>query len=95
MVERKDKMKILNDNILIKRDPLPENKVGSIFLPEAYAGRQHKVRDRGEIVVIGPKVKYKELKKGDRVVFGRFSYQYFDKEQDLILVKECDLLAIL
>lgn len=88
-------MKILRDSVLIKRDPLPEKKIGLIYLPDAYAGREQKVRDRGEIVAIGNKLKHHEdLKVGLRVIFGRFSYQDFDRSKDLILVKECDILAI-
>lgn len=65
-------LKPLNDNVLIKRDPLPENKVGNILIPDAYAGRIHKVRDRGKVIAIGEKVKL--VKVGERVIFGRFSY---------------------
>jgi len=95
MVERKsEKLKILNDNVLIKRDPLPENKVGSIYLPNRYAGIHHKVQDRGEILAVGPKVKDKDIKVGSRIIFGRFSYQDFERGKDMILVRECDCLAI-
>jgi len=87
-------MKILNDNVLIKRDPLPENKVGLIHLPERFAGSHYKVQDRGEILAVGPKVKDEDIKVGRRVIFGRFSYQDFEREENTILVKECDCLAI-
>ena len=83
----------LNDNVLIKRDPLPPNKIGRIYLPETYAGAIHKVSDRGEVIATGEKVKL--VKIGQRVIFGRFSYQDFDREKNLIIVKECDLLGII
>jgi chaperonin GroES len=86
-------VKPLNDNVLIKRDPLPKSKVGSIYLPESYAGAIHKVRDRGSIVAIGDKVT--QVKIGDRVIFGRFAYQDFDKGEELILVRESDILGII
>ena len=95
MAERKSKIKILGDSILIKRDPLPEKKIGLIYLPDAYAGREQKVRDRGEIVLVGDKIKHiKDLTVGKRVIFGRFSYQDFNKDENLILVKECDILVV-
>jgi co-chaperonin GroES (HSP10) len=86
-------LKPLNDNILIKRDPLPKSKVGSIYLPESYAGAIHKVRDRGSIVAIGDKVT--QVKIGNRVIFGRFAYQDFDKSEELIIVRECDILGVI
>lgn len=94
MLVKIPKLKVLNDNVLIKRDPLPESKVGSIYLPDRYAGIHHKVQDRGKILAVGDKVKNKDIKVGIRVIFGRFSYQDFERGKDTILVRECDCLAI-
>lgn len=81
-------MKPLCDNVLIKRDPLPENKVGSIYLPDDNP--IVKYPSTGYVADVGLECKY-DLK-DKRVMFGDNAYQYLDKEKDLILVREKDIL---
>lgn len=45
-------MKVKADNILIKPKPWPEQKQGSILLPDTRTAREQ--LDRGEIIAVGP-----------------------------------------
>jgi co-chaperonin GroES (HSP10) len=83
-------MRPLNKRILIKRDPLPEKKVGSIFLPDENSQTQYP--STGIILKVAKGVE--TVEPGDRVIFGNGAYQYFDKEKDFILVNEDDILAV-
>jgi len=83
-------MKPLFNRVLIKRDPLPKKKIGSIYLPDENS--EIKYPSTGLVISVGD-VTLVEI--GDRVIFGQNAYQYFDKEKDLILVNEEDILAVL
>ena len=84
-------MRPLNRRVLIKRDPLPEKKVGSIFLPDENSQTQYP--STGTILKVAKGVSLVEP--GDREIFGAGAYQYFDKEKDMILVNEEDILAVI
>ena len=84
-------MQPLNKRVLIKRDPLPEKKIGSIYLPDENS--EIKYPNTGSVVVTATEVT--KVSAGQRVLFGQNSYQYFDKERDFILVNEEDILAVI
>jgi co-chaperonin GroES (HSP10) len=71
-------MQPTNKRVLIKRDKLPEKKVGSIYLPDENS--IIKYPSTGYVVVTAMGVTMVEA--GDRVLFGENSYQYFDKERN-------------
>lgn len=76
------KLRVLNDNILIKQDPdeyLDKNqevvrilKEGLITLPDAYEGGIKKISSKGSIVSWGSRCKY-EHKEGERIMFKPFA----------------------
>ncbi len=80
----------LFDRVLIKRDPLPEKKVGSIYLPDDNS--VIKVSGWGKVIKIGHKCN--TVKEGDRIYFAQFATYPTGIEEDLVLIKEDDILGI-
>ena len=82
-------MRPLFDRVLVKRDPLPEKKVGSIFLPDDNS--IVKVSPWGTVIEVGTQCT--TVKKGDRILFHQFATFDFDKSENLVIVKEDDILG--
>lgn len=93
------KINPLNDFLLIKRDPPKEVTEGGLYIPDV-------AKDKltiGEIMAAGPgkmldngKRKEPSVKKGDRVIFGKYSGNEFelDGEKNLILMREQDIYGM-
>jgi len=80
------KMRPLHDRILVKReDDSGEEKIGGIIIPDTAKEKPQ----RGKVVAL-------EVKKGDRVLFGKYSGSevQIDGEEHLI-IREEDVLAII
>ena len=82
-------LKPLADRIIIKRLEAEEKTASGIVLPDSAKEKP----EQGEVIACGKDVK--EVKKGDKVIFGKFSLtevKVGDKEYSVI--KEEDVLAI-
>jgi len=93
------KVRPLNDRVLVKRIEQEEKKKGGIIIPdtakekpqegkiiEAGAG---KVDDNGKRVAL-------EVKKGDRILFGKYSgTEVKIEDEEYIIMREDDILAVL
>ena len=95
----KSKIQPLADRILVKRlDDDEEQKVGGIIIPDTAKEKPQEA----EVVAIGPgrledgKRVEPEVKKGDKVLIGKYSGTEvkLDGEEHLILREE-DILAVL
>ena len=95
----KPKIKPLADRILVKRlDDEEEQKVGGIIIPDTAKEKPQEA----EVVSVGPgrfedgKRVALEVKKGDKVLIGKYSGTEvkLDGEEHLILREE-DILAVL
>ena len=95
----KSKIRPLADRILVKRlDDEEEQKVGGIIIPDTAKEKPQEA----EIVAVGPgrfedgKRVALEVKKGDKVLIGKYSGTEVkvDGEEHLILREE-DILAVL
>ena len=95
----KSKIQPLADRILVKRlDDEEEQKVGGIIIPDTAKEKPQEA----EIVAVGPgrfedgKRVALEIKKGDKVLIGKYSGTEvkLDREEHLILREE-DILAVL
>ncbi len=95
----KSKIQPLSDRILVKRlDDEEEQKVGGIIIPDTAKEKPQEA----EIVAVGPgrfedgKRVALEVKKGDKVLIGKYSGTEvkLDGEEHLILREE-DILAVL
>ena len=79
----------LRDNVLIKQDEA--EKKSNIVSPDEYNPDKP---GRGTVVAIGSTLKSLVPKKGDKVLFVKFTANPVNGEDDLVLVKEEDILAI-
>jgi len=91
------KVKPLADRVLIK--PLEEQEVkkGSIIIPDTAKEKPQ----QGEVVEVGPgrteegKLVAMEVKKGDRILYGKYSgTEVTIEDVDYLIMRESDILAI-
>jgi len=89
----------LGDRALVKRLEAEEKTKGGIVLPDTAKEKPQK----GEVVAVGKgrvlesgKVEPLEVKKGDKVLFGKYAGNEISyKEDEYLILKEEDILAIL
>jgi chaperonin GroES len=88
----------LHDRVLVRRLEEDE-KIGSIIIPDTAKEKPQ----RGEIIAVGSgarnedgKVTPLDVKKGDTVLFGKWSgTEVKIKNEDLLIMKESDILGII
>ena len=91
-------VKPLADRVLIKPLEAQEEKKGGIIIPDTAKEKPH----QGEVVEIGPgrvtddgKNIAMEVKKGDRVLYGKYSGTEVTVEGvEYLILRESDILAI-
>jgi chaperonin GroES len=92
------KMKPLSDRVVVK--PLEESEVkkGSIIIPDTAKERPM----QGEVVEVGSgktedgKKVDMEVKKGDKVLYGKYSgTEVTVDDQEYLIMRESDILAII
>ena len=87
-------MKPISDRVIIKPAAADEKTIGGIIIPDTAKEKPQ----RGEVVAVGPgKADHKmTVKKGDTVLYGRYSGQEISHEGvDYLIMKEDDILVIL
>ena len=89
-------IKPLSDRVVVKPLEEAETKKGSIIIPDTAKERPM----QGEIVEAGPgrtedgKVVAMEVKKGDKVLYGKYSgTEVTVDDQELLIMRESDILA--
>ncbi|MEQ8227308.1 MAG: co-chaperone GroES [Rhodospirillales bacterium] len=93
------KIRPLQDRVIVKRIDSEQKTAGGIIIPDTA---QEKPQE-GEVVAVGPggrdesgKIIQLDVKKGDRVLFGKWSGTEVKVEgQDLLIMKESDIMGIL
>ncbi|MDA0367013.1 MAG: co-chaperone GroES [Proteobacteria bacterium] len=93
------KIRPLQDRVIVKRIDSEQKTKGGIIIPDTV---QEKPQE-GEIIAVGPggrdesgKVIKLDVKKGDRVLFGKWSGTDVKVEgEDLLIMKESDIMGIL
>jgi len=93
------KFRPLHDRVLVKRVDQDEKTAGGIIIPDTA---QEKPME-GKIVAVGSgtrgddgKVTPLDVKKGDRVLFGKWSGTEVAVDgDDLLIMKESDLLGVI
>ena len=92
------KIKPLSDRVVVKPLEEAETKKGSIIIPDTAKERPM----QGEVVEAGPgrvedgKIIAMEVKKGDKVLYGKYSGTEVEvDDQDLLIMRESDILAII
>jgi chaperonin GroES len=95
----KAKVQPLADRILVKRIEQSEAKVGNIYIPDTAKEKPQEA----EVIAVGPgRVKDDgsriplEVKKGDKVLIGKYSGTDVKLNgEDHLIIREDDVLAIL
>ena len=88
----------LHDRVVVKRIDQDEKTKGGIIIPDTAKEKPQE----GEVVAVGPgardengKLVPLDVKKGDRVLFGKWSGTEVKIDgQDLLIMKESDILGI-
>lgn len=89
----------LGDRVLVKRLEAEEKTKGGIVLPDSTKEKPQK----GEVVAVGKgkvlesgKVEPLEVKKGDKVLFGKYAGSEITyKEEEYLILREEDILAVI
>jgi chaperonin GroES len=93
------KFKPLKDRVLVKYSDEPEKSAGGLFIPETAKEKPQ----QGEVVAVGTgrvtddgKVQKMEIKKGDLVLFDKYSGSKISLDStDYLIIREDDILGIL
>ena len=93
------KVKPLRDRVIVRRLSEEEKTKGGIIIPDTAKEKPQE----GEIVAVGSgkvledgKIVPLEVKKGDRVLFGKYSGTEVKVEgEDLLMMREDEILGIL
>lgn len=93
------KFRPLHDRVLVKRVEEEAKTSGGIIIPDTAKEKPQE----GEIVAVGKgamgedgKVVALDVKKGDRVLFGKWSGTEVKVDgQDLLIMKESDILGVI
>ena len=95
----KTKIKPLADRVLVKRlDSAEEQKIGGIIIPDTAKEKPQEA----EVVAVGPgrledgKRVAPEVKKGDKVLIGKYSGTEVKLDgDDYLIMREDDILAVI
>ena len=93
------KFRPLHDRVVVKRVDAETKSAGGIIIPDTAAEKPQ----QGEVVAVGPgarddsgKIVALDLKKGDRVLFGKWSGTEVKIDSDeLLIMKESDIMGVL
>ncbi|MTD93948.1 co-chaperone GroES [Hyphomicrobium sp. xq] len=93
------KFRPLHDRVVVKRVDSETKTSGGIIIPDTAAEKPQ----QGEVVAVGPGSRDESgklieigLKKGDKVLFGKWSGTEVKIDgQDLLIMKESDVMGVL
>jgi chaperonin GroES len=93
------KFRPLHDRVVVKRVDSETKTSGGIIIPDTAAEKPQ----QGEVIAVGPgsrdeagKLIAIELKKGDKVLFGKWSGTEVKIDgQELLIMKESDIMGVL
>jgi chaperonin GroES len=93
------KFRPLHDRVVVKRLDSETKTSGGIIIPDTAAEKPQ----QGEVVAVGPGARDEagkliaiELKKGDKVLFGKWSGTEVKIDgQELLIMKESDVMGVL
>ena len=93
------KFRPLHDRVVVRRVEEDEKTSGGIIIPDTAKEKPM----QGEVLAVGPgardesgKVQPLDVKKGDRVLFGKWSGTEVKMDgEDLLIMKESDVMGIL
>ncbi len=94
----KDKIRPLQDRVIVKRLEEKEEMRGGLYIPDTAKEKPQ----QGKVIAVGKgkieedgKVRPVDLKVGDRVLFGKYAGTEIKIEsEDLLILREDDVLAV-
>ena len=93
------KFRPLHDRVVVRRVSAEEKTKGGIIIPDTVKEKPQE----GEIIAVGPgardekgKLVPLDLKKGDRILFGKWSGTEIKLEgEELLIMKETDVMGVI
>jgi chaperonin GroES len=93
------KFRPLHDRVVVRRLEQETKSAGGIIIPDTAAEKPQ----QGEVISVGPgsrddngKLVALDIKKGDRVLFGKWSGTEVKIDgQELLIMKESDIMGVL
>jgi chaperonin GroES len=93
------KFRPLHDRVVVRRTDSETKTAGGIIIPDTAAEKPQ----QGEVIAVGPGARDEagklvpiDLKKGDRVLFGKWSGTEVKIDgQELLIMKESDVMGVL
>jgi chaperonin GroES len=93
------KFRPLHDRVVVRRSEQEEKTAGGILIPDTAKEKPM----QGEVVAVGPgargedgKLHPLEVKRGDRVLFGKWSgTEVRIDTEELLIMKESDLMGVI
>jgi chaperonin GroES len=93
------KFRPLHDRVVVRRIDAEQKSTGGIIIPDTAKEKPQ----QGEIIAVGPgardesgKIVALDVKKGDRVLFGKWSGTEVKIDgQELLIMKESDIMGVL
>lgn len=93
------KFRPLHDRVVVKRAESETKSAGGIIIPDTAGEKPQK----GEVVAVGPGARDEagklvpiDLKKGDKVLFGKWSGTEVKIDgTDLLIMKESDIMGVM
>ena len=93
------KFRPLHDRVVVRRTDSETKTAGGIIIPDTAAEKP----SQGEIIAVGPGARDEagkliaiDLKKGDKVLFGKWSGTEVKIDgQELLIMKESDVMGVL
>ena len=86
--------KPINDRVVVKPAPADEKTKGGIIIPETAKEKPQ----RGEVIAVGPGKDGNKMtvKKGDKILYGKYAGQELAYEgEDYLIMREDDILVVL
>ena len=88
----------LHDRVVVRRIAADEKTAGGIIIPDTAKEKPQE----GEVIAVGPgardeagKIQPLDLKKGDRILFGKWSGTEVRIDgEDLLIMKESDVMGV-
>jgi chaperonin GroES len=93
------KFRPLHDRVVVRRTEQETKSAGGIIIPDTAAEKPQ----QGEVIAVGPGARDEagkliaiDLKKGDKVLFGKWSGTEVKIDgQELLIMKESDVLGVI
>jgi chaperonin GroES len=97
--EKAVKIRPLQDRVLVRREESEERTAGGIIIPDTAKEKPME----GTVIAVGPgakdedgKVHPLDVKKGDRILFGKWSgTEVMVEGEELLIMKESDIMGII